>query len=429
MISCRVFASIVAALAFVCCPCAWGGELPAVDDLPAVAELPDPLKTFAGSPVTTKEQWETERKPELRKLFQHYMYGYLPEAPPLKVTERSKDSDLFGGKATMKQLSLAVGPPECPTLELLLFVPNKTKDNRPAPVILGLNFTGNHTVIDDKRIVLPKGWMRDGPGVVDHRATEAGRGTSERWSIERCIDRGYAVATFYYGDVMPDKADMNGGMIPYFRQDKEQHGPTDWHAIGAWAWGLHRGVDYLVTDKDVDAERIVVFGHSRNGKAALVAAAFDDRIAAAIPHQAGCGGTAPSRRKNPKGEPVATINKNFPHWFNENFKEFSGQEEKLPFDQHCLVALCAPRPVLLSNGHQDQWADPPGQFDVLLAARPVYRLLGAKGLADDATEPIDGKLVGEELCYFVDDSKHTVDDHYWDVFLDFADKTLGANQQ
>lgn len=400
-------------------------DLPPVENLPAVAELPDPLKMFDGTPVETKEQWETRRKPELKTLFQHYMYGYLGDAPKVTATEISKHDDLFGGKATMKQVTLTVGPPECPKLDLLLFVPNKTKDNRPAPVVLGLNFTGNHTVLDDKRIVLPKGWMRDGPGVENHRATEAGRGTSKAWSIEHIIDRGYAVATIYYGDILPDNNDLNGGVLPYFRKSGgQEHGPLDMHAIAAWAWGLHRGVDYLVTDKEVDPKRIVVFGHSRNGKSALVAGAFDERIAAVIPHQAGCGGTAPSRRKNPKGETVTIINKNFPHWFNANFKKLSGQEEKIPFDQHCLVALCAPRPVLLSNGDQDQWADPPGQFDMLVAARPVYRLLGVTGMPDDLKQPEPGKLVGDQLCYFVDGSKHVVDQHYWDVFLDFADKTL-----
>lgn len=424
MTVCRL-ALLIPALLLGCGSLTIAAELPEVEDLPAVAELPDPLKMFDGARVETKEQWETRRKPELKTLFQHYMYGYFGETPKVSATQESKHDDLFGGKATMKQVTLTVGPPECPKLNLLLFVPNKTKDNRPAPVVLGLNFTGNHTVLDDPRIALAKGWMRPGPGVENNQATEAGRGASKAWSIEHCIDRGYAIATIYYGDILPDKADLNGGVLPYFRKSSgSEHGPLDMHAIAAWAWGLHRGVDYLVTDKGVDPERIVVFGHSRNGKAALVAGAFDDRIAAVIPHQAGCGGTSPSRRKNPKGESVTIINKNFPHWFNANFKKLSGQEEKIPFDQHCLVALCAPRPVLLSNGDQDQWADPPGQFDVLLAARPVYRLLGASGMPDDLKEPTPGKLVGDQLSYFVDGSKHLVDQHYWGVFLDFADKSL-----
>jgi len=139
-------------------------------------------------------------------------------------------------------------------------------------------------------------------------------------------------------------------------------------------------MDYLVTDKDIDRDRIAVFGHSRNGKTALLAAAFDDRIALALSHQSGCGGSAPSRTKNPKAETVKRINSAFPHWFNATFKRFNDEIEKLPFDQHGLAAICAPRPVLYTNAEGDQWADPAGQFEMLQAADKVYKLLGAGGL-------------------------------------------------
>jgi hypothetical protein len=186
-------------------------------------------------------------------------------------------------------------------------------------------------------------------------------------------------------------------------------------------------VDYLLTDADVDPRRIVVFGHSRNGKAALLAAAFDERIAAAIPHQAGCGGTAPSRCRNAKGETITLINPRFPHWFDAEFKKFNGREDRLPFDQHSLIALCFPRPLLLSNGHQDQWADPPGQLEALRAAGKVYRQFGVPGIAEDAS-PEDDKLIGENLCYYVRNAPHGVDQTYWNVFLDFADKVLPAGK-
>src|SRR5205085_8774413 len=149
--------------------------------------------------------------------------------------------------------------------------------------------------------------------------------------------------------------------------------------IAAWAWGVQRAVDYLVTDKELDAARIIAVGHSRLGKTALLAGAFDERIALVIPHQAGCGGTSPSRGK--VGESVRRINTSFPHWFNTAFKEFNDQPDRLPFDQHCLVALVAPRPVLFSNAVEDTWANPDGQFQVLQAADPVYRFLGVEGLA------------------------------------------------
>src|SRR5262249_33240092 len=163
--------------------------------------------------------------------------------------------------------------------------------------------------------------------------------------------------------------------------------------------------------------------HSRLGKTALLAAAFDERIALAIPHQAGCGGTAPSRTKNPKSETVKLINSSFPHWFDGAFKDFNDQVERLPFDQHCLVALVAPLPVLFTNALEDQWANPDGQFDVLKAADPVYRLLGVEGLNADS-RPEVGELLPSRLGYFIRPGKHSTTPEDWKVFLDYADKNL-----
>ncbi len=397
---------------------------PDFEQLPARPELPDPLVMFDGTAVKTAADWHQKRKPELKRLFQHYMYGELPAAQPISAREISRDENCLGGKATRREVALSLGPADCPPIHLLIVAPKK----RPAggaPVFVALNFSGNHTVMSDPGIALPTGWMPKGPGVEDNRATAAGRGTAAGlWPIEDIVERGYALATFYYGDVMPDRPDFTGGVYPFFRQGQgPQRGPTEWGAIAAWGWGLQRAVDYVLTDNAFDPRRIVAFGHSRNGKAALVAAAFDDRIAAVIPHQAGCGGSAPSRRKNPKGEPVQRINEVFPHWFDEIFHRFGGHEEQLPFDQHCLVALCAPRAVLFTNGEQDQWADPAGQFDVLAAATPVYRLLGSEGLPD-GTSPKDGVLVGAQLNYYVRNAPHLVDKQYWGIFMDFADRVL-----
>ena len=198
----------------------------------------------------------------------------------------------------------------------------------------------------------------------------------------------------------------------------------DWGAIAAWAWGLQRAVDYLVTDGALDPKRIAVVGHSRNGKAALLAGAFDERIALIIPLQAGCGGTAPSRGKI--GESVKQINDRFPHWFNAEFKKFNEQPERLPFDQHGLIALCAPRPVLLSNAVEDTWANPAGQFEMLRAADPVYRLLGTDGLGAQQI-PETGKLLDSTLGYYIRPGKHSMTREDWKIFLDFADKHFGES--
>ena len=394
-------------------------DYPSADKLPAVAELPDPLVMFDGKKVTTKDDWFKKRRPELKALFQYYMYGQLPPAPSkVEAKVLYEDKKAFGGKATLREIALTVGPEGAPKIHLLLVVPNERKG--PAPVFVGMNFCGNHALVEDRAVRLPPMWMYPGPGVKDNRATDAGRGKqSDVWALEQSIDRGYAVATFYNGDVDPDQKDVRGGIQPYLRKEGEKAGPHDWGTIAVWAWGIHRAVDYLVSNKELDAKKIAVVGHSRLGKTALLAAALDERIALAIPHQAGCGGTSPSRGK--VGESVQRINTSFPHWFCGAFKDFNDQTDRLPFDQNCLVALCAPRPVLFSNATEDLWANPAGQFEVLRAADPVYRLLGAGGL-DAQTMPAPGRLVDSTLGYYIRPGKHSMTREDWKVFLDYADR-------
>jgi hypothetical protein len=386
-------------------------SFPDVAELPSQPGLPDPLIMFNGERVTTRQQWVEKRRPELKGLFQHYMYGHMPSCS-VRFTQGASDKGFFGGKATRKGITVHLEHPDAPGIHLMLVVPNQRQ--RPAPAFVGLNFCGNETAVTDSRVPLTEAWLPNScVGCTNNRATAASRGTQvNTWALEQSIDRGYAVALFYNGEVEGDRPNAPGGVRAAWPD-------YDWGAIAAWAWGLSRAVDYLVTDPDIDSKRIAVVGHSRNGKAALVAAAFDERIALAIPLQAGCGGTAPSRGKI--GESVKQINDRFPHWFNAQFKQFNEQPDRLPFDQHCLVALCAPRPVLLPNAVEDQWANPKGQFEVLQAADPVYRLLGAGGL--DAKEmPEPGHLVDSVLGYYIRPGRHSMTTADWKVFLDYADK-------
>jgi hypothetical protein len=398
-------------------------DFPPAAKLPAQAGLPDPLVMLDGTRVTTREQWRDKRRPELKALFQHYMYGHLPPAPDkVQFKVERVDKKALGGKATLKEVTISFGPPGTPAIHLLLFIPNARTG--PAPVFLGMNFCGNHTLVKDPDVPLPESWLPDRcPGVKDHHATGAGRGTQvDVWAIEQTIDRGYAVATFYNGDVDPDRSDKREGIQPHLQKPGQKPGPHDWGTIAAWAWGLQRALDYLVTDPDIDAHRIIVVGHSRLGKTALLAAVFDERAAMAIPLQAGCGGTSPSRGK--VGESVKQINTSFPHWFNGAFKEFNDHPDRLPFDQHCLIALMAPRPVLLANAVEDTWANPAGQFEMLKAAEPVYRLLGAGGL-ESPKMPEVGRLSGGVLGYYIRPGQHSMTPGDWKVFADYADRHLG----
>jgi hypothetical protein len=401
-------------------------DLPPVSQLPAHTEMPDPLRLLNGERVTTREQWVNKRRPELKTLFQHYMYGYLPPAPEsVSSTIDREDRQFFGGKATKKEVTIAFGGPDVPRIHLLLIIPNNR--TKPAPVCVGLNFCGNHTLVQDPTVTLPTAWMPSNcPGAKNGYATDAGRGKqADVWVLADTIDHGYAVATCYCGDISPDRPWVREGVQPhYWKQGQTQAGPHDWGTIAAWAWGLQRAVDYLITDADLDKNRIAVVGHSRLGKTALLAGAFDERIALVIPHQAGCGGTAPSRGKT--GESVKQINDRFPHWFNATFKEFNDKTDRLPFDQHCLVALVAPRPVLFTNAVDDTWANPAGQFEVLQAADPVYRFLGVEGLEAKSMPPT-GKLIASRLGYYIRPGKHSMGKADWNVFLDYADRSFGKS--
>jgi hypothetical protein len=393
---------------------ATAADFPEVDQLPARPELPDPLLMFDGTTVSSPEQWIGRRRPELKSLFQYYMYGEMPAAPANESFEVAReDRGFLDGKATLKEVTIGLGAPDAPKIRVLLIVPNDRKG--PAPAFLGLNFYGNHTAVKDPNVALPTSWVpANAPGAKDNRATDAGRGAqADVWAADEVIGRGYALATFYCGDAFPDDKEADLASKPHDRR-----------AIGAWAWGASRVVDYLVTDKDVDAARIAVVGHSRLGKAAIVAGAFDERIALVISHQAGCGGTAPSRGKI--GESVRRINTSFPHWFADEFKGFNDQPERLPFDQNCLIALVAPRPVLLTNATQDTWANPEGQFQVLQAAEPAYRLLNSGGLDAREMPPVN-TLVGGTLGYHIRPGKHSMGREDWAVFLKYADLHLGRD--
>lgn len=403
---------------------ALAADLPPPDQLPSAPEMPSPVVMRDGSKVATKADWETKRRPELKELFQHYMYGSYP-AKPEKVTGKVlfEDAKAFGGKGTLREVEITFGPPEWPKIYLLVATPN---GKTPAACFVGPNFQGNHCLVADERVRITPDWCyANTPGVKDNKATAVGRGkVLDVWPFELALDKGYAVATFYSGDIQPDRPDVQEGMRKTHGVAPGKKNPAETATVMWWAWGVHRAVDLLVTDPAIDPKRIAVVGHSRLGKTALLAGAFDDRIAVVIPHQSGCGGAGPSRSKSDKAESVARITKAFPHWFCGNFTAFGGDTTKLPFDQNDLVALCAPRPVLMTNAEEDQWANPSGQFDVLRAAAPAYELYDvAKPVVADKM-PATGTLAAERLGYFIRTGKHSMTPADWKVYLEFADKWL-----
>lgn len=409
-------------------PAAWAQSANYDESKVPEYELPDPLRMEDGTEVKDAAMWREQRRPETLRLFEQHVYGKAPGRPEGQVfVVVSEDAEACDGKAIRKEIAiLPTGSPDAARLNLLLFLPKEAGEEK-TPVFLGLNFSGNHTAHPDPAIALSQQWMRNNPsaGIVNHVATEASRGASQsRWPVDEIIARGYGVATMYCGDIDPDYHDgFQNGVHPLF-YEAGQTAPRDdeWGTIAAWAWGLSRALDYLETDDGVDATRVAVMGHSRLGKTSLWAGAVDERFAIVISNNSGCGGAALSRRAF--GETVQRINTSFPHWFNGNFKQYNGKEDQLPVDQHQLVALMAPRPVLICSAEEDQWADPRGEFLSGLGADSVYRLLGTDGLAVKEM-PAPGEKILSTIGYHLRTGKHDVTSYDWQTFMDFADHHYG----
>jgi hypothetical protein len=398
-------------------------------------KLPDPLVCTDGTKVTTVEQWTAKRRPELLELFRSQMQGRSPAKPTEMTFEvtfevTSTEPMALGGKATRKEVTIKVAP-DAPPLRLLLYVPNMPNAlPRPVPVTLGINFDGNHTIDADPGITIVDQWVMPrgtSSETLEHPAESTRGASASRWEVPYQLSRGFAVATLSRADVEPDYATgWKHGIRGYYlkKAGKMEFAADDWGAVAAWAWSLSRALDYLETEPLVDAKRVVVHGHSRLGKASVWAGAEDERFAAVIVNNSGEGGAALARRNF--GETTFVINSRFPHWFCGNYKQYSDNTEKLPFDAHELVALSAPRPIYVASAVEDTWADPKGEFLAAKYAEPVYALFGKNGfqqsgLATDATPAID-QPVGDVIAYHIRTGKHDVTKFDWVQYLNFAER-------
>lgn len=383
--------------------------------------LPDPLTMTDGTPVTTTQQWHETRRPELLQLFASEVYGQTLVGRPenLRFVVREEKRDARGGAATRLRVGvLFEGREDGRQMELLVYLPNQVTG--PVPVFLGLNFDGNFTTTPETDLPVPNHWVNGlFSQLPSHRADESQRGGKQAmWPYDVILARGYGIATAGYGEIEPDEAEhWNEGP----RGLGPEPGANDWGALGAWAWALSRAMDYLETNPRVDSHRVALFGFSRLGKTALWAGAQDERFALVVSQNAGKGGVSLSKRLT--GEPVAHLSGRLGYWFAPNYARYADNEDALPVDGHLLAALIAPRPLLILSAAEDAWSDPEGEFLGGLNADPVYRLLGADGMATTQW-PAPQQLIDSSLGYYLRPGGHNVTAEDWQATLAFADKYL-----
>lgn len=381
--------------------------------------LPDPLKLSDGTPVRDARAWREKRRPEIVRLFEEYQFGRAPAKPAgFKFDVFDKGTPVFDGKAVRRQVSIALSA-NGPKLDLLLYLPAAARGK--SPVLLNASFTANSNAVEDDGVKPGEIW-----NTKEKKRVPASTGRRfGRLDVRKFLDAGFGVATLYYGDIDPDFAGgfAEGVRSRYAKPGHTEPAPGEWGTISAWAWGLSRVLDYLETDKGVDARRVAVTGVSRLGKTVLWAGARDERFAMVIASCSGEGGAALSRRNY--GETIAhlTAPGRYPYQFAANYQKYGKRVSDFPVDAHMLIALIAPRPLLLQTGNTDKWSDPRGEFLAAVAASPVYRLLGKDGLAADVL-PEAGKPVLSNLGYVMHNGGHGMVPQDWDVYLEFMKKYL-----
>ena len=351
--------------------------------------LPDPLVFAGGGRVADAAAWK-KRRNELIEIYEKEIFGRIPaDAPHVTWTQLPIHGTLPSDTPDPVFVSGRIGDAaDAPRMMLTIFFPPGARGR--VPLILALQFGGGDTKVPDPPVA------------------------------NEILARGWAYATLGYLDIQPDKINtFDQGVIGATPSSKTR-GPDTWGAISAWAWGVSRAIDYLARDGRVGS--IALHGHSRLGKTALWASALDPRIAVVYASCPGEMGAALSRRDF--GETVDDMAQNFPYWFSDSFQQWVGRWNEMPVDAHMLIALSAPRPVFVTGGTQDQWADPKGEFLAEVAAGPVYTLLGAHDLGATSLPAVDTPLISGDLGWYYHTGPHAATTEDWLTFLTFAKKYL-----
>jgi hypothetical protein len=376
--------------------------------------LPDPLILKNGKKVTTAKMWWEQRRPEIVEDFDREIYGRVPGVTPGVKWEVVKTTEEMNGDVPVvtKQLVGHVDNSSYPqvTVDIQLVLTTPAKATGPVPVIMEFGFTG------------PARGGRGGPAP----AAPAGPATTGQSWQQQVLAKGWGYAIISPTSIQADNgAGLTQGIIGLVNKGQPRK-PDDWGALRAWAWGGSRALDYFETDKAVDAKRVGIEGHSRYGKATIVAMAYDPRFAVAFVSSSGEGGAKVHRRNwGELVENVAAVNEY--HWMAGNFLKYAGtlNWNDLPVDSHELVALCAPRPVFISAGatEGDGWVDAKGMFLAAAGAGPVYKLLGKKDMGTIEFPPIETPLINGDVAFRQHTGGHTPAPN-WPTFIAFAERYL-----
>lgn len=380
--------------------------------------LPDLLTLADGKRVKDAKTWTSQRRPEIRKLIEENWFGHAPERPEAMTFDVfDKGTPAFEGRAIRRQISIAfTKDPGGPRMDLLLYLPAHARG--PVPVFLNMSFAANNLTVADPGVRTGRRWDRE-------TKTQIPASTSSRpmrgLRVEQFVDAGIGVATFNKDDLAPDFTGSEGMGVKalYLKPGQTRPAPGEWGAIASWAWGASRALDYLETDKAVDAKKVAIYGVSRLGKTALWAGARDERFAMVIASCSGEGGAAIARRNY--GETLAHMSAptRYPYQFAGNYASFAKRVQEWPVDANLLVAMIAPRPLLLQTGNTDKWSDPYGEFLAAVAAAPVWELFGRKGLGTTKL-PAPGEAILHDIGYVMHDGGHGTVPADFDVYLQFV---------
>jgi hypothetical protein len=400
--------------------------------------LPDPLTLKNGQKVTTAAVWKNRRRAELLEDFQREIYGRTPKTP--KVTWSVVNTATGNGElpTVTKQLLGKVDNSAYPSIRVEMQATLTTPANATGPVPVIIIFGGGgFTPPDGSPIPNPCappggfGARAGGPG--GGRAGGPPAPSGPTWQ-QQLLAKGWGYANLNTGSVQADcGAGLTSGIIGLVNKGQPRS-LEDWGALSAWGWGASRLLDYFETDTSVDAKRVGIQGHSRSGKAALVAMAFDERFAIGYISSSGQGGAKLHRRKY--GETIENVANTFYHWMAGNYLKYTARWDTMPVDSHELIALCAPRPVFLSAGNNpgplnpdgtvpvnDAWVDAKGSFLAAVGAGPVYRLLGKKDLGSTEFPAIGTALIDGDLGFRQHTAGHTPEPT-WPTFIEFAERYL-----